>query len=133
MVKKSVWIATGAGLVSTVAALVIQINYVILQTEPTPVDRVVIGVSTFLLIIGAILLSEAIWDLKLKVSRVLAFILIAIGLVGMSAPFAFNNLFVDFFFPRLSIISFLLTDFMVVALFGVLLLIFGQLPVSNDK
>ena len=133
MVKKSVWIATGAGLVSTVAALVIQINYVILQTEPTPVDRVVIGVSTFLLIIGAILLSEAIWDLKLKVSRVLAFILIAIGLVGMSAPFAFHNSFVDFFFPRLSIISFLLTDFMVVALFGVLLLIFGQLPASNDK
>ena len=133
MVKKSVWIATGAGLVSTVAALVIQINYVILQTEPTPVDRVVIGVSTFLLIIGAILLSEAIWDLKLKVSRVLAFILIAIGLVGMSAPFAFHNSFVDFFFPRLSIISFLLTDFMVVALFGILLLIFGRLPVSNDK
>ena len=133
MVKKSVWIATGAGLVSTVAALVIQINYVILQTEPTPVDRVVSGVSTFLLIIGAILLSEAIWDLKQRVSRVLVFILIAIGLVGMSAPFAFHNSFVDFFFPRLSTISFLLTDLMVVALFGVLLLIFGQLPVSNDK
>jgi hypothetical protein len=133
MVKKSVWIATGGGLLTTVAALIIQMNYVILQTEPTPVDRVVIGVSTFLLIIGAILLSEAIWDLKQKISRVLVFILIAIGLVGMSAPFAFHNSFVDFFFPRLSIISFLLTDFMVVALFGILLLIFGQLPVSNDK
>jgi len=131
--KRSVWIVTGAGLLATVTALLIEINYIILQTEPTAPDTIINGVSTVLLITGAVLFAEAYWELKQKINRVLAFILIAIGLVGVGGFSAFYNTLVDVFFPKLSIISFLLTDFTVIALFGFFLLIFGRLPLSNEK
>ncbi|MBN2230873.1 MAG: hypothetical protein JW779_14895 [Candidatus Thorarchaeota archaeon] len=133
MVKKSVWIATGAGLLTTVAALIIQVNYITLQTEPTLVNSVVSGASAILLITGAVLFSEAIWDLKQKINRAPVIMLIAIGLIGISGILVFHNIFVAVFFPRLSIISFLLIDFMVVALTGIFLSIFSQLHLSNDK
>ena len=132
MVKKSVWIATGIGLLATVVAIIIQINYVILQTEPASINRVVSGISTVLLITGAVLFAGAIWELKRVTSRALVFILLTIGLVGLGGLLAFHNILVDVFFPRLSIISFLLIDFMVVALSGIFLLIFSWLPLSED-
>jgi len=133
MMKRSVWIVTGAGLLATITALIIEINYIILQTEPTSIDTVINGVTTVLLITGAVLFAEAFWDLKQKINRALVFILIAIGLVGVSGFLVFHNTLVDLFFPKLSIISFSLIDFTVVALFGVFLSIFGRLPLSNDK
>ncbi|MFW9846776.1 MAG: hypothetical protein ACFFD6_08515 [Candidatus Thorarchaeota archaeon] len=128
MVKKSVWIATGTGFLATVTGLLIQVNYAILQTEPTSVNRVASGGSTVLLITGAVLFAEVIWELKQKIGKALVFIPITIGLVGLGGFLAYHDILVDVFFPRLSIISFLLIDFMVIALTGIFLLIFSQRP-----
>jgi energy-converting hydrogenase Eha subunit C len=82
---------------------------------------------------AAVLFASALWDWKQKANRLLVFSLIAIGLVGVSGAFVFSIALVAVFFPKVSIISFMLADFTAVAVAGVFLSIFGRLPLPNDR
>ncbi|TFH05869.1 MAG: hypothetical protein E4H14_11890 [Candidatus Thorarchaeota archaeon] len=130
--KRTAWNMTGVGLLATVTVL-IEIIYIILQTEPTIFDTGIMAVSTVLSMTGAVFFAGAFWEWKQKISRPLAFVLIAIGLVGVSGIFVFYIALVGVFFPKLSIISFLVIDFTAVAMVGVFLSIFSRLPMSNDE
>ena len=128
--KRSVWTWAAAGLLATVVALMVEVNYVILQTEPTVTDPVVSGIAQVLLGTGAILVSIAYWNWKQEVNYFVALIPIVIGLVGVGAVLSFHSDLVNIFFPRVSITLFLGIDFISILMVGLFLLIFDHVKPS---
>lgn len=131
--KDSVRIWTASGTLITAIAIAIEILSIYFQTDQGANPKVVFGTLIVLLITGAVLFAGAYWMRKQEVSSVLAFILIVIGLIGISASFSLHTMLVDLFFPRTSISAFLAFDFEAVAMVGVFLLIFrSRSPAKRD-
>ena len=133
--KRSVWTWATASLLTTVIALVVEVSYVLLQTEPTTTDPVVSGIAQVLLMAGVVMISIAYWNWKQEVNYFVALIPIVTGLVGVGAVLYFSSDLVNIFFPRVSITQFLGIDFMSILMVGVILLIFGHVKPSwsNDR
>jgi hypothetical protein len=133
--KRSIWTWATASLLTTVIALVVEVSYVLLQTEPTTTDPVVSGIAQVLLMAGVVMISIAYWNWKQEVNYFVALIPIVTGLVGVGAVLYFSSDLVNIFFPRVSITQFLGIDFMSILMVGVILLIFGHVKPSwsNDR
>jgi hypothetical protein len=133
--KRSIWTWATASLLTTVIALVVEVSYVLLQTEPTTTDPVVSGIAQVLLMAGVVMISIAYWNWKQEVNYFVALIPIVTGLVGVGAVLYFSSDLVNIFFPRVSITLFLGIDFMSILMVGVILLIFGHVKPSwsNDR
>ncbi len=132
--KRSVWTWATASLIVAVIALVVEVSYVRLQTDPEAMDPVVSGIAQVLLITGAVMISIAYWNWKQEVNYFVALIPIVIGLVGLGVVLSFHSDLVNIFFPRVSITQFLGIDFISVLMVGVFLLIFDHVKPSwsND-
>ncbi|RDE10870.1 MAG: hypothetical protein C4K48_12755 [Candidatus Thorarchaeota archaeon] len=109
--KRSVLIMTGISLLATLIALTIEVYYIILQTEPIELDVRTRGVTEILLFLISAPLFAAAWNLKQKTDKTVVLILIAIGILGASGTWVFHDSLASIFFPKLSIITFLIIDF----------------------
>ena len=132
--KNSVRVWTASGMLVTAIAITIEIICVYFQTDPETSYSGVLSVLIVLVITGAVLFAEAYWMQKQEKNRVLALILIVIGLMGISASLSLHNTLVDLFFPRTWISAFLACDFEAVAMVGVFLLIFqSRMPTKQES
>ena len=112
------------GLFLVLTALIIQGWFSIFQLATdgiTFTNYVWNNVGTILLITGSVMLATLNINRIFAIHHRLNYVIVMIGLVGLSILLIFSNYLVSLLFPRTMIISFLILDFFWIFLLGLIL------------